>query len=349
MPPIMSDASRIRAGALRPVLLLILASIVLAGPGCGDARDRAVLKQAQQALDGGNPKGAAAQTKQVLQKSPRNLLAQRMLRKVKGHLLKRADADVRAKNFDTAIENLQVLLELEPDHKKAQALQIVAKKNKHVTDARAAQAKQELGTAIESIRKALEADPNFADATDLLETLMEQRDDEVARLLDRAPNLLQSEEPATVIQEMQQVLKMDDSNAQAQEYLREAQVSLLAKDKRENMEAARAFYREGRYEAAIEKANKILAVDPSSFEAKQILERSEAEMTRPELVLTGISRIRGLATAAVEIPTLGEQKILREGQEIGPYRVNHIDLPNKTVLMEFIPTGSLMPYTTVRE
>ena len=334
---------------VRLVALLLLAGAVSTGTGCGSARDKAMLKQASSALKGGDPKGAARLTKQVLQKSPRNLMALRMLRKVKGSLLKKADGDIRAKNYDAALEKLQVLLELEPDHERATAMQIVARKHRHVGRARDAQTKREIGTALVEVRKALLADANFEEAEELLQTLMEQRDDEVTRLVGRAQELLQTEEYSTVIQDMQQVLKMDDANARAQEFLHEAQVAVLAKERRANMEAARAFYGEGRYEAAIEKADAILAVDPTNFEAKQIKERSQAESTRPELILTGISLIRNIPTAAVEIPSLGERKIVREGSEIGPYRATEIRMAERTVLFEFIPTGSIIPYTTLRE
>ncbi len=335
-----------RWGGYLPVVMLACTLAVSAG--CGDSRDRAVLKQADQILKGGNPKAAANQVKGVLQRSPRNVLALRMLRKVKGHLLKKADAEMRAQNYKGALDMLQVLLELEPDHKKGVALQAEAKKHRAVADARAAQGKGELGTAIEQITAALLLDPNFAEATELQETLMEQRDDEVKRLLALAPTIIQAE-PATVVRNMQQVVKMDNGNERAQEYLREAQVMVLAEEKRANLEAARAFYQEQRYEAAVEKAEAILAVDPSSYEAKSILERAKAESTRPELRLTGISVIRGLPTVAVEIRALGQRKILREGDEIGPYRVSEIDVSTKVVQVEFIPTGSLLNYTTARE
>lgn len=328
---------------------LLVGCVLVLSSGCGDARDRAVLKQADQILKGGQPKAAAEQVKGVLQRSPRNLLARYKLRKIKALLLKKADDNVRGQNYVPALEMLQVLLELEPDDSKALALQALAKKKLLVAEAREAQTNHELGSAIEKAQEALQVDPNFAEVTELLNTLMEQRDDEVARLLARAPGLLQADDPKTVVEEMQQVLKMDEANVRAQEYMREAQVGVLAKLKRENMKAARAYYAEQRYEAAIEKAEEILAVDPSSYEAKSLRDRSQAESTRPALRLTGISVIRQIPTAAMEIRSLGERKILREGGEIGPYRIVSIDIPGKIVEVEFLPTGSVLNYTTNRE
>lgn len=325
------------------VLLLVLAA------GCGDARQRAMLKQANQALASGNPEAAATTTKQVLKINPRNVLAIRMLRKVKRELYSRAATDVEKKSWNPALKKLQTLLELDPDSAKAQALRKTAQKNKHLEDAQRSRKEHQLGSALEYVRRALKVDANFSEAIAFRDDMLDERDVEVKRLLAQAPTLLQENKPEQVVAEMEEVIKLDSSNQEAKEILREATAAVLAKQKKENLEAARQYYEEARYEAAIEHAQAVLDADSTNFEAKSLLEKATAELHRPEIYVTGISIIRNIPTAAIEIPSLSERSMVRIDDEVGPYRVVDIQPSRKTVTFEFVPTGAMLAYTVARE
>jgi len=61
------------------IVMFLLVGFVLVG--CGSAHDRAMLKQAKDAMEQGNIKVAINNTKTVLRKSPKNFMARRMMGK----------------------------------------------------------------------------------------------------------------------------------------------------------------------------------------------------------------------------------------------------------------------------
>jgi len=345
----LAPASSVLVSVSRLGLFALLGVVLLQAPGCGSKRDRLILKQAKEALESGNTTAALDQTKQVLRTNPRNIQAKLFLGKIKTALLKSAKESVDQKQYGQALEPLQKLLELEPDHEEALSLQAFAKKHKLLADARTAQEENQLADAIELVGRALKEDGSFEEARELQDTLLEVRDDQVKAWVQEAPMHLQNDEPEQVMDSMQQVLKLDPNHAQAAEYLREAQVAKLAKDKRVNLAQAKQFLEEGRFQAAIESANKILQVDATNFEAKAVVDRANAEMNRPEIEVTGISVIGGHPVAAIDLPALGESKLARVGQEVGPFRVTDINPGSKSVRLEYVPTGTVFSIDVLRE
>jgi tetratricopeptide (TPR) repeat protein len=311
--------------------------------GCGSAQDRAMVKQAKDALKQGNVKVAINNTKTILRKSPSNILAKRMMGKIKSYLMKEGQKSLEAKNYKDTVEKMEALLDLDPQDEKAKALLGEAKK--HLEFARAQDALKDNNpmVALRSVQEALRLDPQFKEAKDLETEVKKQVQEKIDNLVSTAQQLIEQENFEKLRDLAQDILAIDPQNKEAADFLREALAQILTRNKEENLTMARKFYSEGIYESALAKAEEVLKVDPASSEGKELVQRSRDELAKPELRLTGLTKIKGMTIANIEIPSAREKYMVKEGEAFfneGDFKVSAIDFDLKAVVLTYTKTGS---------
>ncbi|RJP72169.1 MAG: hypothetical protein C4532_06440 [Candidatus Abyssobacteria bacterium SURF_17] len=329
--------------ALRRVIIAVVIILGLSVAGCGDRIDRAMLKQANTALKAGNMKAATDNTKKVLQKNPRNLLARRLMSKIKGRLIDEAEASVEAKKYEEAVKKLEMLLELDPQHEKGKALLATAKKNVLLAHAREALGRDDSIAAFQDLKEALRLDPQFEEAKKLQVEAEQKAQEKIANLMATSQSLIEQEKFEELRKLSQDVLAIDPSNLEAQQLLAETQAQILSRSKEENLEMARKFYEETKYESALLKAEEVFKVDPNNAEAKELIQKSKAELTKPDLRLTGLSKLKGRANAHIEVPSTRERFTVTEGETFlgeGDFKVLAIDMDLRAVVVSYVKTGS---------
>ena len=324
------------------VILILAVSVA----GCGNRADRQLVKQGNAALKGGNTALAIRNAQQVLKKSPSNILAKRLMAKIKSRLLADAEKNHEAGNHTEAVKQLETLLELDPQNEKAKTLHANAKKHVLLADAKASLAKDNPMAAMAALKEALRLDPQFQEAKSLQTEASQKVEEKIANLMTTAEMLISQEKFEELRKLAQDILSIDPQNPEASELLREAQAQILARDKEENLSMARRFYEEQRYESALSKAEEVLKVDVNSIEAKQLVEKAQAELSKPALRLTGITKIKGMLIAHIEIPSTDERFNVKEGQDFGDFKVSAIDLDLKAVVVTYLKTGSQTTITT---
>lgn len=332
------------------VLVLLIAGLSVAG--CGSRQERYQLKQASDALKGGNTKVAINNTKAVLRNSPRNLYALYLMRKIKSKLYDEAEKSLEAENYKDAVERLDTLLELDPQNEKAKAMQGEAKKHLYYADAQQAMDKGNPMAALKMLNDALRLDPQFDKAKTLQKEANEKVEKRIVNLVTTAQALIEQGEFEKLRDLAQDILAIDPQNQEAAEFLREAQAQILARNKEENLAMARRFYEEGIYESALSKSEEVLKVDPNSKEARDLMQKSKAELSKPDLRLTGISMIKGMKIAHIEVPETREKYHVKVGEPFhgdGDFKVAAIDLDLKAVVVAYTKTGSMQTLTTTPE
>ena len=329
--------------SLRRVIIALIIMLGLSTAGCGDRMDRTLLKQAGDALKQGNTKVAIDNTKKVLQKNSRNILARRLMSKIKGQLIEEAEKSVEEKKYEEAIKKLETLLELDPQHEQAKALHAAAKKNVLLAHAREALERDDSIAALQDLKEALRLDPQFEEAKKLQGEAEQKAQEKIGNLMATAKLLIEQEKFEELRKLAQDVLAIDQGNLEAQELLAEAQAQILSRSKEENLEMARKFYDEHAYESALSKAEEVFKVDPNNAEAKDLIQKSKAELEKPELRLTGISKLKGMANAHIEVPSTRERFAVREGETFygeGDFKVLAIDMDLRAVVVSYVKTGS---------
>ncbi|RJP26343.1 MAG: hypothetical protein C4520_00720 [Candidatus Abyssobacteria bacterium SURF_5] len=311
--------------------------------GCGSAQDRAMLKQARDALKQGNSKVAINNTKTILRKSPRNFLALRMMSKIKSHLYKESETQFEAKNYKDAATTLETLLDLDPQEEKAKTLLDEAKKHLELASAQQALQENNPMVALRHAQEALRLDPQFAPAKDVESKAKEQVQVRISNLVVTAQELIDQGNFEKLRDLAQDILAIDPQNKEAADFLREALAQILTRNKEENLTMARKFYSEGIYESALSKAEEVLKVDPASAEAKEIVQRARDELAKPELRLSGLTKIKGMTIASIELPASREKFMVKEGEVFlneGDFKVSAIDFDLKAVVITYMKTGS---------
>jgi tetratricopeptide (TPR) repeat protein len=307
---------------------------------------RQLLKQGNAALKQGNTTLAIRNAQQVLQKNPGNIFAKRLMAKVKTRLLGEAQKNYDAGNYQEAVAQLETLLELDPQNEKAKEVHANAKKHVLLSDAKASLEKDNPMAAMASLKEALRLDPQFQEAKNMQVEASQKVEEKIANLMTTAEMLIAQDKFEELRKLAQDILSIDPQNREAAELLREAQAQILARDKEANLAMARRFYEEQRYESALSKAEEVLKVDANSTEAKQLVERSQAELAKPALRLTGITKIKGMLIAHIEIPSTNERFNAKEGDNFGDFKVSAIDLDLKAVVVTYLKTGSQSTITT---
>ncbi len=337
---------------LRRVIIVVALILGLSAYGCGSHLDRLQLKQAKQALKAGNTKVAIKNTKDVLRRSPRNIFAIRLMSKIKARLLADAEENLQAKKYKEAADKLEELLELDPQNEKAKAMLADAKKHMQFAKAKEAFDSDNPIAAIRLLKEALRLDPQFQEAKDLLAEANKKAEEKIANLMNIAKTLIEQKKFDELRNLAQDILAIDPQNRDAADLLREAQAQILSIDKEKNLAMAKTFYQEGIYESALSKAEEVLKVDPNSNEAKELIQKSKAELAKPALRLTGISKIKGMLIAHIEVPSTREKFLVKEGETFlgeGDFKVSAIDIDLKTVVVTYLKTGSQQSITTTAE
>jgi tetratricopeptide (TPR) repeat protein len=337
---------------VRRVIIVVVLILGLSASGCGSRHDRMMLKQAREALKSGNTKVAIKNTKDVLRKSPRNIFAIRLMSKIKSRLFQDAQKDLATKKYKEAVGKLEELLELDPQNEKAKAMLADAKKHLQFAQAQEAFDDNNPIAAIGMLKEALRLDPQFQEAKDLLAEANKKAEEKIANLMITAQTLIEQKKFDELRSLAQDILAIDSQNRDAADLLREAQAQILSIDKEKNLEMAKKFYQEGIYESALLKAEAVLKVDPTSHEAKELIQRSKAELAKPQLRLTGLSKIKGMLIAHIEVPSTREKFVVREGETFfgeGDFKVSAIDIDLKTVVVTYLKTGSQQSITTTFE
>ncbi|GAB4343634.1 MAG: hypothetical protein Kow0099_22240 [Candidatus Abyssubacteria bacterium] len=328
------------------IIALMTASLLL--PGCGDRQDRFTLQQANDALKSGNMKVAIGNTRAVLKKNPRNLYALYLMRKIKSKLYDDAEKSLEAKNYKDAAQKIESFLELDPQNEKAKTLHAEAKKYVHFDDAQKAMAKDNPMAALRLAQEALRLDPQFEEAKKLQAEASEKVERKIATLVETADRLIAEEQFEKLRDLAQDILAIDPQNAEAAKFLREAQAQILVRNKEENLAMARRFYDEGIYESALAKAEEVLKVDPNSNEAMELVQKSKAELSKPDLRLRSITVIKGMQIANIEVPETKEKYMVKEGDVFhgeGDFKVAAVDFDLKAVVVTYVKTGTMQTIT----
>lgn len=327
----------------RRLIIIALLLFGLSTAGCGSAQERAMLKQARDALKQGNTKVAIQNTKTVLRKSPNNIFARRLMSKIKSTLREESRQSLEEKNYKEAVEKVEALLDLDPQDEGAKAMLAESKKHLELANARDALAKDNPMAAVRSIKEALRLDPQFKEAKELQVEANKKVEEKIANLVITAQQLIQQGDFEKLRDLAQDILAIDPENREAADFLREAQSQILIRNRETNLSMARKFFSEGIYESALSKAEEVLRVDPNSEEAKELVQKSKDELAKPELRLTGLSKIKGMVIAHIEVPATGEKFRVRQGDTFlgdGDFKVSLIDLDLKAIVVTYTKTGS---------
>ncbi|UCD57306.1 MAG: hypothetical protein JSV16_16115 [Candidatus Hydrogenedentota bacterium] len=334
--------------SIRRIVIVLVLILGLSVAGCS-RMDREQLKMARAALKQGNTKAAINNVQQVLRRSPRNIYAKYLMGKITAQLLEDAQESLEAKNYKEALKKVETVLEIDPKNEDAKAVHTAAKKHLLLAEARTALENDNPMAANIKLNEALQLDPQFQEAKTLHAEASRKAEEKIANLVITAQALIQQEKFEELRELAQDILTIDTQNREAEAFLREAQAQILLREKEKNLAMARKFYDEGIYESALSKAEEVLKVDPDSFEAKQLVEKSMAELAKPELRLTGISKIKGMVIAHIEIPSTRERFAIKEGETFGDFKVSAIDLDLKAVVVTYMKTGSQQSITTTPE
>ncbi|MBI5116835.1 hypothetical protein HZA56_10205 [Candidatus Poribacteria bacterium] len=317
--------------------------------GCGGPMDRMILKEAKNNLKAGNTQGAINNVQEVLRLSPNNFMAKRLLKKIKAQLLKEAKKSIEAGNYKEAVDKLDALQKLDPQNEEATAMYADAKKQILLGDAKGALAKDNPMAALNMLNEALRLDPKFQEAKTLQSEASKKAEAKIANLVTTANELVEQKEFEKLRALAQDILTIDPQNTQAADLLREAQAQILSRDKEQNLSNANKFFEEGIYESALSMAEEVLKIDPNNDEAKKLVERSKAEISKPQLRLTGLTKIKGMQFANITIPSTGEKFKVKQGETFGDFKVSAIDMDLKAVVVTYVKTGSQQTITTTPE
>jgi len=312
--------------------------------------DRLQLDQAKNNFRAGKLQAAARDINQVLGRSPRNLFAKRLLKKIESQLMEQIREDIDAGRYKQALKKTNVLLDdVHSQREEAKALQGEAKKHLIVESARKSLEADSPGKALNLAEEALKIDPQFQEARKVKEEASEKLQEKIANLMNIAQRLIAEKKYKELQKQANDILAQDPQNKEATRLLHEATAQMLIQGKELNLKMAREFYEQGIFESAKARAEQVLKVDPSSIEAKQLVERSNAEIRKPKLRLTGFTKIKGKEYAHLEIPKTRERFMVTEGEAFAQFKVSAIDLDLKAVVVTYVKTGSQQTLTTREE
>ena len=326
------------------IILLLLFSVSAAG--CGNKMVRTKLKQGNQALKKGNMKAAIKSAKLVLQSSPRNIFGKRLMNKIKAKILEDIEADVAKKSYKAAIRNAEMLLkDVDSQNRQAKALLGEAKKHMLVSQARRAIDKNNPVQGHRLATQALKIDSEFEQAKKLQAEANQRVEEKIESLMSSAQQMIEKKQFEKLRDLAQDILIIAPQNREVVDLLKEAQSQILARNMEKNLNMANRFYAEGIYESALKKAEEVLKVDLQNDEAKELVEKSKAEISKPKLRLTGFTKIKGMEIAHIEVIETQERFLVKEGERFSGFKVSAVDFDLKAVVLTFIKTGSQQSLT----
>jgi tetratricopeptide (TPR) repeat protein len=266
-----------------------------------------------------------------------------MLGKIKSHLYEEGQKSLETKNYKDTVEKMEALLDLDPQDEDAKALLNEGKKHLEFAKAKEALEANNPMVALRSVQEALRLDPQFQEAKQLEGEVKQQVEEKIDNLVSTAQLLIEQEDFEKLRDLAQDILAIDPQNKEAADFLREALAQILTRNREQNLSMARKFFSEGIYESALSKAEEVLKVDPNSTEAKDLVQRSRDELAKPELRLTGLTKIKGMLIANIEVPVTREKFMVKEGETFlneGDFKVSAIDFDLKAVVITYTKTGS---------
>ena len=326
------------------IILLLLFSVSAAG--CGSKMVRSQLKRGNQAFKRGDMKGAIKSAKLVLQTSPRNIFGKRLMNKIKAKILEDIEADVAKKSYKTAIRNAEMLLkDVDSQNRQAKALLGEAKKHMLASQARRAIDKNNPIQGHRLATQALKIDSEFEQAKKLQTEANQHVEEKIASLMSSAQQMIEKKQFEKLRALAQDILIIAPQNREVVGLLKEAQAQILARNMKKNLNMAKRFYAEGIYESALKNAEAVLKADSQNAEAKEIVEKSKAEINKPKLRLTGFTKIKGMEIAHIEIIETRERFLVKEGEIFGGFKISAIDFDLRAVVVTFVKTGSQQSLT----
>jgi len=331
----------------RVVLILAIFVFALSAVGCGSKGTRRTLKQAKESLEQGKVQDAISKTKFVLSVSPRNIMAKRFMGKIENKLSKEIREALDARKYQVAVQKADLLLKgVNPKNEEVIAWRAEAKKHMFVESGQKSLEADNPMAALRLAKQALDIDPQFKPAVDLREEADKQVEAKIAKLMTMAEQLIAQKEFEKLRDLAQDILSIVPQNREVADLLRDANARILARNKVKNLELAKKFYSEGIYESALTRAEEVLKVEPDNAEAKELLEKSQAELGKPELRVTGFTKIKGMEIAHIEIVEPREKFMVTEGDTFGDFKVSAVDFGMKVVIVTYIKTGSQQSLTT---
>lgn len=325
------------------LLLLILGMLAT---GCGMFGDRETVKRFENAFEQGNAPDAIRQTKRFMNMNPRNYWAKALLKKIEKKLVEEGRVALEAGQYNAAASKADLVLDkLNPRNKEARTIEAGAKKYIRLAGAKKKLAADDTIAALKLIDEALKLDPNFQEAKDLRAEANKKVEEKIAILVNTGENLF-AEKKFGVLQKLaNDILASVPQHPEAADWLRKAHVAILLRKKAKNLQDAQRLYDEGLYEEAKKKAEQVLKVDSKNKDAKNLVEDANDEITRPKLILSAFTRIKGMEIVTITIEKTRERFIVREGEVFGDFSVTAIDYDLKAVVVTYRKTGSQQTLT----
>jgi len=331
----------------RAAVILTIMIFAVSAMGCGNKSVRMKLKEAGNALEAGKTKDAIRITKFIMTTNPRNFLAKRLMGKIEAQLIVEIEEALGAKQYNVAVKKADMLLkDIDPKNEEVKAMRGEAKKHLFVESGRKSLESDNPVAALRLAKQALGIDPKFQKAIDLQNEANQEVEGKIASLVETAEELIAQKQFEKLRDLAQEILTIAPQNREVADLLREANVQILSRNREKNLELAKKFYSEGIYESAQTRAEEVLKVDPNHTEAKELLERAKAEIAKPELRLTGFTRIKGMEIAHIEMVKTREKFLVKEGEIFGDFKVSAVDLDLKVVIVTYLKTGSQQSLTT---
>lgn len=320
----------------------------MSATGCGMFGDRDTVKQIENAFEQGNAPKAINRINNFVKNNPRNYWGKSLLKKIENQLVEEGRVALEAGQYSAAASKADLVLDkLNPKNEEARTIQADAKKYLRFDAARKNLAADNPVAALRFIREALKLDPNFQEAKDLQVEANKKVEEKIAILIDTAEDLFAKEEFGKLRKLAQDILAIVPQHPEVADWLRKAQAAILERNKAKNLEDAQRLYDEGLYEEAKKKAEQVLKVDPKSDDAKKLVENASAEITRPRLILSAFTRIKGMEIVTITIEKTRERFIVREGEVFGggDFKVTVIDYDLKAVVVTYLKTMSQQTLT----
>ena len=339
--------SRLKIAAIFAFLIIAVST-----SSCSMFSGRDQVKQAESTLERGNATEAIRQTKMILNMTPSNIWAKRLLKKIKSKLVKEVKAAMEAENYNEAVKKADIILnKLDNQDEEIKAMRDDAKKFLLIKDAKKVLAAGNPVAALRFVKDALKLDPQLEEAKQLQVEAEELVEGKIDSLMSMAPDLIAQEEFEKLRDLSQDILTIAPQNREVADLLREANAQILARDKVKNLELAQKFFDEGIYESALSRAEEVLKVEPDNKEARTLVENAKAELNKPTLYLNGFTKIKGMVIAHIEMeaPDATERFRVTEGDIFGDFKVSAIDLDLKAVVVTYLKTGSQLSLTVRTE
>ncbi len=318
----------------------------MSATGCGVFSGKGEIDDAAKTLEQGNADLAIRKAKAWLNMNPRNIWAKRLLKKIEKQLVEEGRLAMEAEQYDAAVAKADLALKVNSNNPEALAIQADAKKYLRLQAAKKNLAADNPVAALRFIKEALKIDPDFQEAKDLLAEANQQVEEKIANLMGSAQELYDKGEFEKLRKLAQDILTIAPQNREVAGWLRKAQAAILERNKVINLELAKKFYDEGIYESAKKNAEKVLKVEPGNRDAKEIVENSNAEITKPKLKLVAFTKIKGMEIATIKMVKTGERFMVKEGDEFAEvFKVSAVDYDLKAAVVMYKKTGSQQTLT----